>query len=265
MTPLKHFFLLRTLLLFFLIAYALLAQLLAPARLCAEQNGGLRVLYLERPPYSYTSNGAASGFLIDAARKVFSNAGLPVTFESSPSAPALLQEIKHIGSNACGLDWLKTMEREVYAHFSVPFYISKPLAAMAMRANASRFLPKGSLQSLARDKNLRLGVIEGYSYGANMDQMLQVLSPSRTVVAGDQRRLMALLKKNAFDYVLISPEEIVETLAVEGLTSQDVVIIPLSDAPPSLPGHIICNRGVNFSVMERIDEAIGAVGRAHWP
>lgn len=248
----------------------LLYAALAAAALClffgarSALAAPLRVMYIERPPFYYTKDGVALGFMVDTARQAFAAAGVEVVFESS-TAQRILQDMQPLDGYCCAVGWIQTPERDAYARFSLPIYTSKPLAALALRGNGSRFLTKKSLQALAADKNLRIGVAEGFSYGETMDRLLQQFLPQRFTVPGDQQQLVRLLQQNAFEYILIAPEEIEYLLRDSGLAADDFLLVPLTDTPSGNLGRIMCSRDVDLTIMERIDEALRTLDSVRAP
>jgi polar amino acid transport system substrate-binding protein len=232
--------------------------------LAAEPAQPLRLAFIERPPFYTNRDGVPAGFLLEAASKVFAAAGVPVVLVPS-TTEQILEDIQRIDGHTCSPGWYKTMEREAFARFSIPLYRNSPLVALALRSNASRFLPRKSLQALAADKNLRLGIIEGYSYGEALDRQIRAFMPQRVEVAADQRLMLQMLRKNAFDYLLVAPEEIENLMRDAGVPPEDFLIHALTDAPVGDPGHIMCSRDVDLSAIDLLNDAINALGQARWP
>lgn len=215
----------------------------------------LRVTYLERPPYYHTVQGKPAGFLNDITAEILARAGIEASFTGLPTK-RILDEIMVAGLAACSVGWFKTPEREAAARFSLPLWRDPPYAALMRAEAAARFGERSSLAALFGDAGLRLGVLDGFSYGDPIDARIAAEARDVYRMTGSQRQLARMLAEGRVDYMLIAPVEIAALLESSGLASGDFTAVALDDVPPGPTRHLICGRGVSVGVMERIDQAI---------
>lgn len=232
---------------------ALLAVTAAPLPCAAHEP--LRVTYLERPPYYQTLRGKPAGFLNDIAAQVLERAGIEASFTALP-AKRILDEIMVAGLNACSVGWYKTPEREAVARFSLPLWRDPPYVALMRAETAARIGDRSSLSVFFGDTGLRLGVLDGFSYGDSIDGRIAAEARDVYRMTGSQRQLARMLAEGRVDYMLIAPVEIAALLESSGLAPGDFAEVALADVPPGPTRHLICGRGVPEDVMERIDQAI---------
>ncbi len=233
---------------------ASLFVLLAGASPCVAEEP-LRVTYLERPPYYHTQNGRPAGFLNDITAEVLARAGIEASFKALP-AKRILDEIMVAGMAACSVGWFKTPEREAAARFSLPLWRDPPYVALMRAETAARFGEHSSLSALFGDAGLRLGVLDGFSYGDPIDARITAEARDVYRMTGSQRQLARMLAEGRVDYMLIAPLEIVALLESSGLATDEFGTVALDDVPPGPTRHLICGRGVSVGVMKRIDRAI---------
>lgn len=229
----------------------LLALALLSGRALASE---LVFTYPERPPYSYTVDGKAMGFLVDMTARIAAEAGVQPVFQEMPAA-RILEEVRDEKSTLCSIGWFKTPERETFALFTRPIFRDLPLVAVALQRRRHLFAGKTTLRALAEDHSLTLGLVKAWTYGDAAGAIIAKASP-RTTLAPDQPRQARMLAAGRFDYTLARPGELPELAAQAGLAPSDLLVISLSDLPAQGVRHILCGRGVPREVMERIDAAI---------
>lgn len=231
----------------------LFASLAGPLPCAAEEP--LRVTYLERPPYYHTQNGRPAGFLNEITAEVLAQAGIAASFTALP-AKRILDEIMVEELAACSVGWFKTPEREAVARFSLPLWRDPPYVALMSAETAARFGGRSSLTALFGDAGLRLGVLDGFSYGDFIDARIAAEARNIYRMTGAQRQLARMLGEGRVDYMLIAPVEIDNLLESSGLTADGFAEVALDDVPAGPTRHLICGRGVPVGVMERMDQAI---------
>jgi len=159
----------------------------------------LTVSYLERPPYYFTENEKAGGFLIDLSGKIFKKAGIEVEFVEMPPK-RIMAEIKRKDNFHCSVGWFKKAERERFAKFSRPIYQNKPIVILTAKKNEALFSKYKTLKEVFSDKSLLLGVMADFSYGEYIDNLIEKASPQKHVAKSRQRQLPNLIYLERIQY-----------------------------------------------------------------
>jgi len=242
------------------------ALLLAIALACpafGETDGpvGLRVQYIEFPPYYFSdSGGRPDGFLLHLALRAFERAGVKVTCESLPAKRVLSNLHSDVPIASPG--WFKTPEREAFVRFSRPIYQNRKLVALYLAKDAPKFEGLDSLAALLRADRLRIGLVEGYSLGQVADTIIADAAPDVVPVVGGYSRLLRMLAEERFSYMLMSPEEIDPLIRKNHLNPAIFATRPLSDVPAGNKRYILYSKGVSEKLIRRIDKALAAEMKA---
>ncbi len=214
----------------------------------------LTVAWREKPPYYYFENGVAKGFMLDRARQVFAAAGVPAHFVNEPQK-RIWANFSHGVQNYCSISWYRLPEREAIAQFSVPVHADQPHAVLALPSVVARIKSHPNLKSLLADKSLTLAVVDGVSYGPELD----------TLIASSENRVMrrtvetsAMFRMVAFgraDFLFVDREDW-NYLRLRYPELQTLVLIDFADMPAGLKRYIVCSRDVPAETMERLNRAI---------
>ncbi len=215
----------------------------------------LTVAWREKPPYYYfDQNKVAKGFMLERAKQIFAAAGVPAVFENEPQK-RIWTNFSHGKRNYCSISWYRLPEREAVAQFSVPVHADQPHAVLAVPAVAARIRSHPNLKSLLADKSLTLAVVDGVSYGPELDAL----------IAGSENRIMrrtvetsAMFRMVAYgraDFLFVDREDW-NYLRLKYPELQTLVLIDFADMPPGLKRHIVCSRDVPADTMERLNRAI---------
>lgn len=216
----------------------------------------LTVAWREKPPYYYFENGVAKGFMLERAKQVFAAAGVPARFVNEPQK-RIWANLNHGMQNYCSISWYKLPEREAVAHFSIPVHADQPHAVLAVHSAAARIKAHPSLKSLLADKDLTLAVIDGVSYGPELDALIAKSDNHimrRTVETAAMYRMLAVGRA---DYLFIDREDW-GYLRAKYPELKALVQVDFADMPPGLKRHIVCSRDVPAETMERLNRAIAA-------
>ncbi len=217
----------------------------------------LTVAWREKPPYYYLDeNKVAKGFMLDRARQVFAAAGVPAVFVNEPQK-RIWANFSHGTPNYCSISWYRLPEREAVAQFSVPLHADLPHAVLAVPAVAARVRSHPDLKALLSDKSLTLGVIDGVSYGPELDARIAASKNRimrRTVETAAMFRMVAFGRA---DYLFVDREDW-NYLRLKFPELQALELIDFADMPPGLKRHIVCSRDVPAETMERLNRAIQA-------
>lgn len=214
----------------------------------------LTIYYFPRPPFYVTDpDGRATGLLVDQTRAIMARAGIQCRFVSVPSKRVLL--LLRRGAAGCGVGWLRTPAREAFAVFSRPIHRDTPLVALMGPERAAQSPPGASLAGLL-SSGLVLGVIDGFSYGHQVDRMIARANPARQVVTGEVASLMRMIAAHRCDWMLVDRREAQWQMDHDPDLARGLRMVDLSDAPPGNLRHLMCSPDLAGQVMERIDRAI---------
>jgi polar amino acid transport system substrate-binding protein len=227
--------------------------MLQSSALCAEP---LLVLYMERPPYYYTSReGKPSGFLLEQALAVFASAGVPVRTRSLP-AKRIVQMLKEEQLNAASVGWFMTEERRHWGVFSSVLYQDQPLVAVHRKGVLSGEGEEVALSDLLKDRTVVLGAIDGFSYGESVDESIRTYSPRQFMLAGDQLQLVKMLGAGRIDYILAAPEEVHYLLSQAGLREDEFDFTLLRDVPAGNSRYILFSSMVDSLIIQKVNDVL---------
>lgn len=238
-------------------ALAFIAGTLAgPAR--AQEDPPLTLLYRDKPPYSYTENRQAQGLLIEQSRAVFGAAGIEFLAEEAPLKRIQL-ELQANERPLCSPGWYRLPEREAYARFSLPMSQDVPHLVLIGPRSAKAVRAHRSLASLLADTRLRLVVVDGISYGSELDALIrkQTPAPLRATLAPVQ--LTRMVAAGRADYMFMDREDF-RWLTRHGEVSQQLDALSFPDMPAGLQRHLMCSRKTPDATLQAIDAAIRALG-----
>lgn len=217
----------------------------------------LTVAWREKPPYYYfDENKVAKGFMLDRAKQVFAAAGVPAVFVNEPQK-RIWANFSHGTPNYCSISWYRLPEREAVAQFSAPIHADQPHAVLAVPAVAARIRSYPNLKALLSDSALTLAVIDGVSYGPELDALI---SGSRNRIMRRTVETSAMFRMLAFgraDYLFVDREDW-NYLRLKYPELQALVLIDFPDMPPGLKRYVVCSRDVPAETMERLNRAIMA-------
>lgn len=231
---------------------------LSPALAGAE---ALTMVFRDKPPYSYVENGVQRGFLLDRTRRILDLAGVEAQFADLPPRRIFL-EIKNNTQPICSFGWYKIPEREAYAKFSQPIHQDRPHVVLAGPRSADRVAQHRSLKSLLAASELTLAVVDGVSYGPEIDAMIRSFpgTVDRSLISPLQVAQKVALSRA--DFMFIDQEDYDYLMATDaGFRKDGLARIEYPDLPPGLKRHILCSRQVSDATMAKIDHAIARLPR----
>jgi hypothetical protein len=108
----------------------------------------------------------------------------------------------------CTPGWYKLPEREVYARFSIPIHQDPPHVVLAAPHAIAAVRSHKTLNSLLADPNLVMGVVDGLSYGPELDARIAAL-PRPAMRSGVPPLQMAkLIANRRADYMMIDQDDL---------------------------------------------------------
>lgn len=219
----------------------------------------ITVAWRDKPPYHYIEGSGGKGFLLNRTREVFAAAGLRAEFVEQPQK-RIWANFEHGTANYCSISWYRLPEREAVARFSHALHTDAPHTVLASPAALQQVQAHGTLASLMSDRKLTLGVMDGVSYGAKLDGMIQDSENRvmrRTVsVTG----MLRMLSAGRMSYMLVDREDWQYYRKNEPGLAQ-LVPREFADMPAGLDRHLVCSRDMKPEVMDKLNRAIMASGR----
>lgn len=216
----------------------------------------LRVVFRDKPPYSYVENGVQKGFLLEKTRRIMARANIEANFVIIPPK-RIFQELELNAEPVCSFGWYKIPAREKFALFSLPIHQDRPQAILTNPTSAAKIRRHRTLKGVMTDPDLVLAVAGGVSYGPELDAMIKTFAGkvdnalippvqvAKKVAFG--RADMMFIDQDDYDYLMETDAE---------FRKIGMVRILLPDLPPGLKRYILCSRKVGEKVMKRIDDAI---------
>lgn len=221
----------------------------------------LTMVFRDKPPYSYVDQGVQRGFLLERTQRILEQAGLRARFIDMPPKRIFL-EIQNNAHAVCSFGWYKIPEREKYARFSQPIHQDKPHVVLAGPRSADDVKKHRSLKSLLDESGLTLAVVDGVSYGPELDALIGKFpgKVDRSLVSPIQVAKKVALKRA--DFMFIDQEDYDYLMATNPeFKAEGLVRIDYPDLPPGLKRYILCSQQVSEETMGRIDTAIGKLVR----
>jgi len=218
----------------------------------------ITVAWREKPPYYYTENGVAKGFLLERARQIFEAAGIPARFVNEPQK-RIWANFAQRTVNYCSIAWYRLPDREALAQYSTPIHVDPPHAVLVQSSALPQVRGHATLKSLLADRELTLGVIDGVSYGAELDALIATSDNHimrRTVETSAMLRMLAVGRAS---YTFVDREDWNYVRNKAG-SLQSLILLDFPEMPAGLKRHIVCSRDVPAETMERLNRAIAARG-----
>jgi uncharacterized protein (TIGR02285 family) len=219
------------------------------------------MVFRDKPPYSYLHNGAPTGFLFEKTKKILDLAGVSAEFSVMPPKRIFL-EIQNDAQPVCSFGWYKIPEREKFARFSQPIHQDRPHVILAGPRSFDAVSRHKSLRGLLGDASLSLAVVDGVSYGPEIDAMIARFPGrvDRSLVSPLQVAGMVSMKRA--DFMFIDQDDLDHLLANNSeFKAIGLQRIDHPDAPQGLKRYILCSQRVTEGTMARIDQAIARLPR----
>jgi uncharacterized protein (TIGR02285 family) len=233
--------------------FALLATLWAGGA-CA-QPATLNVEYRDKPPYSYTEGGKPAGFLMERTVRLLKRAGIEARFAEVPIRRTLMN-LQANQAALCSPGLYKNPEREAFARFSLPIHRDKPHVVLANAGAAAQIRAMAHVAQLFADPTLQPGLLDGVSYGQQLDQYLAgaARSPERARLTVLQ--LARMVGAHRVDYMLIDEEDLAWLRRDPDFTPLALVRVEFADMPHGELRYLACTQQVSLQTMDRINQAI---------
>jgi polar amino acid transport system substrate-binding protein len=223
------------------------------------QAQGLTLHYHERAPYSTTQpDGTATGLVATPAAQALQQAAVAFAWARTPSQRqlALIQEGEGLH---CGVGWFRNAERAALGKFSKPLYRDRPFGALARSDSPLRAgLRCAEAMALAGEALL---VKEGYSYGAQLDRLIDMHTPPPAKTSAETQQMLRMLLAGRAGWMIVSPEEAQVLRQEAGAAATALRTVAFTDISAGETRHLYCNRAVPDAWLARIDQALAVQSR----
>jgi len=233
-------------------------QALLPSTASGDE--GIRMVFREKPPYSYTEHGVQKGFLLERTRQIVSKSGVKAVFEVVP-VKRIFAEIEANTEAICSFGWYKNPERERYGRFTVPILTDRPHIVLVNTNSLKAVKRHKTLKSLLADSSRSMSVVDGTSYGMELDAMIAAarVSVDRALVSPIQMAQKVAAQRT--DFMLMDQDDYEYLLTTDAsFRNAKLVKIEFPDMPPGLKRYIICSRMVEEEIIRRLNAAIVSIG-----
>ena len=215
----------------------------------------LVIEYRDKPPYSYTEGGKPTGFLLERTTRLLQRAGIEARYAEVP----IRRTLQHLQANQaalCSPGLYKNPEREAFARFSLPIHRDKPHVVLA-HANAVtqiRALPRVS--QLFADATLQSGVLDGVSYGQQLDQYIATAAKPAVRAQLTPLQLARMVAARRVDYMLIDEEDLGWLRKDPEFAPLPLVRVEFADMPRGELRYLACSQQVAPQTMDKLNQAI---------
>ena len=213
----------------------------------------LTIAYRDKPPYSTEIDGKPQGLLIDKSRAIFKAAGIPIRFVVMPQK-RIATELAANKSLMCSPGWYRLPEREAVGSFSTWIHRDKPQIVLAGDASVAAVRAHASLKALMQDATLKLAVVDGVSYGGELDAAMNTMPRPAMRVTVTVQQLSRMIAAQRADYMFVDQEDFAH-LDPSGLRP-----LVFNDLPAGMTRHLWCSTRVKGPLLQRIDAAIRRLG-----
>ena len=221
-------------------------------------------LEMKFPPFYIADGPDRSQGIADAVTRRLRTHLTGWEHQSEVAEPAAIMARMKAGDHVCSAAYIRTAEREKVMAFSTPDLILPPNGVTILRDDLARFGGGGpvSLAKLLENRQLKVAVAVGRSYGPALDALLERHKSSPHVYwrrdADIYGALFDMLVKGSVDYVIGYPYEARYTAGQRGVGDR-VVSLALTETPEYTFAHVVCPKNEwGQRVIAAVDAALRA-------
>lgn len=214
--------------------------------------------FLNRPGFAEMADGKPGGAFLPIAVAGVAKTGLQVEWVPLPQK-RLIEQVRQDVPNYCAVGIYKTPERLGFAKFSEPFYRDRRFVVVSTRAKEADIKNHKAFISLAKDAQFKLGAVDGFSYGTEIDAQIKAMTTSLDLAVVTPDKLLAKLAAGRIDYTLAAPEEFDISVKLSGAKPDDFARVAFDDMPKGALRHLMCSKSVDDATIAKLNAAIAAL------
>lgn len=219
----------------------------------------LTVAWRNKPPHQYLENGVQKGILFELTQRVFAEAAIPANFVEEP-AKRIWRNFNNDTHNYCSFGWYKNPERENLVQFSLPMYRDLPHTIVVGPSALAQVKTHRTLSEVLADNKLTLALVDGVSYGVELDAMLKIAKNKRIYSSATPKIMAGMIKANRASYMLIDRDDW-DYLKSRDNSLDDNTQIDLPGMPQGIDRYIVCSKDVSAERMQKINEGLAKIKR----
>lgn len=233
----------------------LLALMAACCAGTAAAQATLAIEYRDKPPYSYTESGTPAGFLMERTARLLKRSGIEARYAEVP-IKRTLQQLQANQAPLCSPGLYKTPEREAFARFTLPIHRDRPHVVLAHANGVAQIRALPRIAQLFADPALQPGMLDGVSYGQQLDQHFATAARPPVRAQLTPLQLARMVGARRVDYMLIDEEDLGWLRKDPDFTPLALVRIEFADMPRGELRYIACSQQVGPQTLERLNQAI---------
>lgn len=217
----------------------------------------ITVAWRENPPYNYTEQGVEKGFLLARGKQIFEQAQVPAQFVVEPTK-RIWAKFRVGTPNYCSLGRYRLPEREATMQYSLPIHLDPPRVVL-LSAPAARHAQRYSkVTELLGDPSLSLGMTDGASFGAQIDDMLKSAGAKVERRTVESPLMMKLLAADRVSFVF-ADRYAWYYLKQHDPSAHEIVVREFPDMPVGQKRYLVCSKDVSAETMQRLNNVIKAM------
>ncbi len=232
-----------------------LLLILPASALANEDVDSISIYYLDQDPYYLRDDtGVMRGIIFTKINAAFDRMGVQALWITAP-ARRLLRMFETTTAPACAVGFLKTREREAFGTYSVKVHRGEDWVVVSRLGSMVSEDFYDIKQLLEANQEAVLGVIEGTTFGPDLDLYFQSIEVRSFELPMSVEHLLNLLANNRFDYTILPREEFEAHFAGQDLQPQLVVHeFPLSHH--NVDVYIFCKFPIPSVFVDRFNDAL---------
>jgi polar amino acid transport system substrate-binding protein len=223
----------------------------------ASADEPLKLGFVIRSGMAELVNGVPIGTYLPLVADIARTAHLQVQWMELPQV-RLIAEAQADTPDYCAVGIYKNAERAATAKFTHAFFHDKPLVVVTIKSKEALIRKHASFAALTADTSLKIGLIDGYSYGTHLDPIVWHM-PNADHMTGSTMLNVRKLLAGRFDYLLGSGEEASHTADTTAPDESEFVKIAFADLAPGEARYLMCSTAVSDATIARLNTAIHAL------
>jgi uncharacterized protein (TIGR02285 family) len=220
----------------------------------AKADESLKLGFVARPGIAELINGVPAGSYLPLVADIARTAHLRTRWIELPQN-RLIAEVRANVADFCAVGTYKNVERASYAKFTQPFFRDKPLVVISLKSKETQIRKHANFAELAADTSLRVGLINGFSYGSHLDSIIWQM-PNADRTNGSTILNIRKLLAGRIDYVIGLGEEASYSTDTPAASDRNLVKIEFADLAPGEARYFMCSTAVSDATIAQLNAAI---------